>query len=704
MALSPAEGPADRRPPSGSMRLAVLARPRLPRWPGWQHLPRETRDTLFLLGVIAWVVAPHLLHLPGWCTLLVAGVMAWRAGLALSGAPLPGRLPVAAALALATGLTWWGERTLLGREAGVTMLVVLMALKTLELRARRDAMVALLLGFFLVLTQFLRSQSLATAAGTALAVWGLLTALALAHMPAGRPPLRRAAAVAGRTALVAAPLMLLLFVFFPRIGPLWGLPQDAVGRTGLSGSLRMGGLAQLAQDDSVAIRLRFPDGAPPPQALYFRGPVLANFDGREWTRAERLPDRLGGGFERVELQLLGEPVRYEATFEPSRLSMLPLLELTPERPAESPVLDALGAAQRTDLSWTLEQPLNERLRLQARAWPEYRQRARTDPWALRTYVELPPGFNPRTLEWAAELRRTPQLAQAGPAELAAVVLRRIREGGYSYTLEPGPYGAQAVDEFWFDRRMGFCEHFATAFVVAMRALDVPARVVTGYQGTDPVPVDGYWVVRQSHAHAWAEYWDPARGWVRADPTAEVAPDRIVRSRNLAAPQGFVQTTMQQISPALVARLRAAWEALDNRWNQAVLNYSRGRQFELLRSLGVESPGWEDLLRILGGLAVAAGLAGTAWAWLEQRRTDPWTRLQQRVQQRLGGLGVAVRASDPPRTRARLARAALGPAAEGLAAALEALERARYGPSAPGVPRRWWRDFEAAAQRAGRERT
>ena len=154
-------------------------------WPGWRHLPRDSRDTLFQLAVIGWTVLPHLAHLPPWCMALTALMLFWRAQLALSNAPLPSRWSVAGVLLIAVLLTLWTERTLFGKEAGVTLLVVLMALKTLELRARRDAMVVFFLGFFLVLTNFLYSQSLLTAAAMLLSVWGLLTALVLAHMPVG---------------------------------------------------------------------------------------------------------------------------------------------------------------------------------------------------------------------------------------------------------------------------------------------------------------------------------------------------------------------------------------------------------------------------------------------------------------------------------------------------------------------------------------
>ncbi|MBN8511098.1 MAG: DUF3488 domain-containing protein, partial [Burkholderiales bacterium] len=301
-------------------------------------MPRDARDTLFQLAVISWTVLPHASHLAPWCIALTVLMLAWRAVLALTGAPLPSRWLVITVLGVAAGLTLWTERTLFGKEAGVTMLVVLMALKTLELRVRRDAMVVFLLGFFLVLTNFLYDQSLPVALAMLLSVWGLLTALVLAHMPVGTPSLKRAGTVAARAALLGAPLMVALFVLFPRIGPLWGIPQDAVGKTGLSGSMMLGGVAGLALDDSVALRLRFRDRVPPPQAMYFRGPVLTVFDGREWKQQ---PERPGGLPAGASPQLLGAPVRYEMTLEPSRLPLLPLLELTPDRPGSAPVIEGL---------------------------------------------------------------------------------------------------------------------------------------------------------------------------------------------------------------------------------------------------------------------------------------------------------------------------------------------------------------------------
>lgn len=662
----------------------------------WQHLPREARDTLFQLAVIGWTILPHALHLAPWCIALATVILLVRARLAFSSGNLPSRWTLMAVLGLAIGLTLLTERTLLGKEAGVTMLVVLMALKTLELRARRDAMVVFLLGFFLVLTNFLYSQSPLVAAAMLVSVWGLLTALALAHMPVGMPSIAIAGRVAARTTLWGLPVMVALFLLFPRIGPLWGLPGDAEGRTGLSGSLSLGGVAELANDDSIAMRVRFLDTAPPLDTLYFRGPVLSVFDGRTWTRDARpapVPSPV----------LVGRPLRYEVMLEPSRLPAVPLLELTDADPSVAPQVPGFELALRPDQQWVADRPVDARIRLQATAWVRHRHGPLQPTLSLRNDVNLPPARNPRTLQWAARLRQQAEYREADARTLASAVLAHIREQDYTYTLSPGVYVSDdTIDEFWFDRRQGFCEHFATAFVIIMRAMDVPARVVTGYQGADAAPVDGWYVVRQSNAHAWAEIWQPGEGWLRVDPTAAVAPERVRLGRSLTPAPGFVAGTLRSVNPALAATLRQVWERFDQRWTEWVLNYSRTRQFDLLEALGVKAPSWQDLAYLMAGLLGAVSLAGAAWALWDRHRQDPWLRLQRRVAERLARLGVTVAPHDPPRARAAAVRAALGDASgagEDLAQALEQLDHARYGRAGrPAIDRRWWPQFRATAAR------
>ena len=656
-----------------------------------QHLPRDTRDTLFQLAVIAWTISPHLLHLPPWCGLMSVALLAWRARLALTASALPSRWVISSLLIAASALTFWGEKTLLGKEAGITLLVVLMSLKTLELRARRDALVVFFLGFFLVLTHFLYSQSLLTGLWLLVAVWGLLTAQVLAHMPVGRPALRRAAGLSARAAGLGLPVMLVLFVLFPRVGPLWGLPQDAQGRTGLSGSMRLGGVASLAEDESIALRVRFLGPAPLPEQLYFRGPVLSSFDGRDWTRL--VPTFPAAERARLELKVAGPALRYELTVEASQLPVLPLLEMTPDTASTAPSIPGWLLTLRPDGQWQTDRPITERQRVVTSSWMTHQHGPQQAVPGLRDLVALPPNSNPRTLQWAADLRRQAGLAQADAKTLSAAVLQHIRSGGFTYTMEPGPYSGNSIDDFWLDRKLGFCEHFASAYVVIMRALDVPARVVTGYQGADPDLQDGYLVVRQRNAHAWAEIWQAGVGWMRVDPTAAVAPDRVQRGRSLRAPPGLVAGAFNSINPAFAEQLRKAWESANNRWNQWVLNYSRGQQFDLLRELGFHAPSWQDLTTTLILLLCAAALTGAAWAWWDRRRQDPWQRLQRRVAQHLLQLGVTVQVHHPPRQRAAQVRRQLGAEGEPLARHLDALDQQRYGATLrPLDAAHWWRQF------------
>jgi hypothetical protein len=265
----------------------------------------------------------------------------------------------------------------------------------------------------------------------------------------------------------------------------------------------------------------------------------------------------------------------------------------------------------------------------------------------------------------------------------------LRTGGYQYTLEPGIYGRDSADEFWFDRKLGFCEHIAAAFVIVMRASHIPARVVTGYQGGERNTLDGFWTVRQSDAHAWAEVWLTGQGWVRVDPTGAVSPGRIGSFQRLTTPRGAIATALLgTVSPAVALSLRAAWDAVNNRWNQWVLNYTQSRQLDLLKSLGFSAPSWEDLIYVLCGLIVTVSLAGALWSAWERKRVDPWLKLLGQVRQALVNAGLTPPAQSSPR---QLALALQSQADERLRRPdlqrwLLQLEALRYAP-ADGPPHR-----------------
>ena len=637
-------------------------------------LPREGRDTLFLLAVIGWIMLPHVGHLPWWCSLLAALVLAWRGTLAVTGRPLPGRAWLVLLLALTLAGTWSTHRTLLGRDAGVTLIVALLALKTLELRARRDAFVVFFLGFFTMLTNFFFSQSLAVAAGMLLALLGLLTILVNAHMPVGRPSLLEAARIAGWMTLLGAPVMAVLFMLFPRFAPLWGIPGDAMtGRSGLSAQMQVGDLAQLALDDSIAMRVRFEGPTPAQSELYFRGPVFSEFDGREWRP---LLPRLATRYPPVrlvdpQLKGLGSPVRYEVTLEPNNRPWL----LTLDAAVQPPEAPDLQAQMTSELQWVSSRPVVDLLRYQAVSHLSFRHGPQRRNLVLPEYAQLPPGSNPRTLELAGRLLFENSRADSTALVLAA--LRQLRTGGYRYTLEPGVYGEHTADEFWFDRKEGFCEHIASAFVVLMRAMGIPARIVTGYPGGQPNTLDGFLVVRPSDAHAWAEVYLGSRGWVRVDPTSAVAPARTGSLQRLATPRGVLGEAMDSVTPGLSAVLRSAWEAMNNSWNQRILNYTQSRQLNLLRNLGFESPSWEDLSRLLLAIVVVVALAGALWSWWDRLQHDPWLRLLGRARRRLREAGLDGGNTAPPRALAQLASTRFGADAAVLSQWLLKLEAQRY---------------------------
>jgi len=639
-------------------------------------LPRDSRDTLFLLLVIAWLLLPQVAHLPLWCSVLATGVLLWRGYLALSNQPLPGRWWLLGLLAITVGATLLSHKTLLGRDAGVTLLVVLLTLKTLELRARRDAFVVFFLGFFCMLSNFFYSQSLLIAASMLLGLMGLLTVLVNAHMPVGKPPLMEAAKTASWMTLLGAPIMVVLFVLFPRMAPLWGVPSDAVvGKSGLSDKMQVGAIAKLALDDSVAMRIKF-DGQPPPQRdMYLRGPVLSSFDGREWRPAQ--PDFASRFSVPASLVVTGTPTHYEVTLEPTHRPWLFVLDAA----VANPKLTGYQSAMQADLQWMLNKPVAELIRYKAQSFTSFRHGPQTPVIGLREFVELPPGFNPRTLALASEIRRDARYTQAGSAELVQIALDRLRTGGYNYTLEPGVYGTHTADEFWFDKKEGFCEHIASSFVILMRALDVPARVVTGYQGGEQNTVDNFWVIRQSDAHAWTEVWHEGRGWVRVDPTSAVSPGRTGASQRLVAPQGVVGQALSTISPDFSIQLRAVWDAVNNSWNQWVLNYTQGKQLELLKNMGFESPSWQDLSIVLIAIVVAVSLAGAAWSLWERTQHDPWLRLLNKARQQLATSGIVtpenMAVATTPRQLATLLQAQHGSQYEALQSWLMQLEAQRY---------------------------
>ena len=653
-------------------RLASLAR-----------LPRDKADTLLLLGSALLVLAPHAAHLPLWVSLLCAATLAWRGAITLRGKRMPSAmllLPIAVAAMAGIQFSY---KTLLGRDAGVAMLVLLVAFKMLEMHARRDLYVVIFLCFFLILTNFFYAQGIGTALLMVAAVLALLTTQLSFQFTGKVPPLGARLAMGARMLLFAAPIAVLLFFVFPRLGgPLWSMPGgsgngNGSARSGLSERMAPGQMSNLAMSDEPAFRVRFEGPVPPKAQLYWRGLVLDAFDGSAWTRGGSIPTRSG-----TSLRVRGAAQRYEVTLEPSDTRWLFALEMA----GHMPEVAGYQTQVSHQMELSLERPLAARVRYSMISYPDYALDGRDALDDPSQWLLLPYGYNPRALAAGIALRK-----EAEPARRIEQVLRRFREQPYSYTLEPPLLGRHSVDEFLYGTRAGFCEHYSGAFVFLMRAAGIPARVVTGYQGGELNPIDGYVTVRQSDAHAWAEVWLRGRGWVRVDPTAAVAPERV--RRNLAAaverPAPFGIDALRGLSmfggDSLLGRLRNALGAVDNGWNQWVLNYTPERQRGLLQSVGESLAGW----RVAGLIMLGAGVLLLGRILYLRREHDPVEAVYSSLCKRLAHLGLARAADEGPTAYAARIAASQQLAPPSLDAAAEFLRRYsawRYAPPQPAPAR------------------
>ena len=555
-----------------------------------------------LLLCILMVIAPHSEHLPLWVSSLCAGLLLWRAWLAYSGQTLPRRwLLMLITFAGTTGIIF-NFHTLFGREAGVTLLVLLATLKLMELRAARDAMVLIYLACFIIITNFFYSQSIPTALYLLVTMMVIVTAWV--HLQAQNISLRPRLRIAAVLLLQAIPLTLILFILFPRVpGPLWGLPQDAYASTGLDDKMSPGSLSRLSLSEAVAFRVTYNGKPPRRDQMYWRGPVLWNFDGLTWKPDITVWTRaIAALMVPPKFTELSQPVDYVVTLEPHNKPWLFALDV-PERLT---MLDKLSAPATLTYDFQVlnKEPVHTRLRYAARSNLVYHANLQESERQLQRALQLPRQSNPRAQQLAAEWRA----GSKDDADIVRTALSYFNKQGFVYTLEPPPLGVNTVDDFLFTTRQGFCEHYASAFVFLMRAANIPARVVTGYLGGEFNEVGNYYIVRQSDAHAWAEVWLAEQGWVRVDPTGAIAPDRVERGLSAALSDNAALPFMERNPPQWMRSLRFNLDTLANQWNQWVLGYDTERQFAFLTRLGMESVTWQKMaLNMMSGLGVVIAL-------------------------------------------------------------------------------------------------
>lgn len=608
------------------------------------HAGESTLDTNafdLLCLTMACVLGVHAAHLPWWLVSALALVLAlrwWQRRRHGTRPPLLLKLPLLVLLALAVVFDYG---TIFGQQPGSALAVGLLVLKLLESETPRDARVGVSFACFGLMAALLFDQGLVATFVVAL---GLLPALAtLRALEPAQTATNLARSLLPGLALLAAavPLALLAFALVPRLSsPLWGAANRAEARTGLSERMSPGNLTELLTDDSPAMRVSFGGVPPAPQLRYFRAYVMWLYDGRAWEHVQlRQRDGQPRPLETVEVQAT---TAYRVDLEPSDRTVLPALDVPLAAPAD--------AQLSPDHELFSDKPVREPLHYALQSAVRYRLQAGL-PEAIRNLaLRLPQGFNPRTRALAAQWRGR---FGADDAAIVRAALALFHDGGFRYTLAPAPLGRDAVDDFLFGTREGFCEHYASSFTVLMRAAGLPARVVTGYQGGYWNPLGNYLLVRQSDAHAWSEVWLDGRGWVRVDPTAAVRPERV--SLGAAAAAGDQLSWAQS---GWLAALRNRWDVVNHWWTQGVIGFDALRQQGLLTPFGVSETGTAML-----GLLLAVGTAlfvalGVGWALWRHERPEPLRRALRQLEARLARAGVTRRRGEGPQHYLRRAARAL----------------------------------------------
>lgn len=637
--------------------------------------PRGTDGSLlaslpWTLAALAFALAPHVQFLPFWITGAFFVCASWRYTIERRRHALPPtwiRAILALLCFLGVLVTY---SSISGVGPGSALLAIMAALKLLETRRRRDQFVLLFISVFLVMSSLLREQYLWSLPYLLLAV--LLTMTAWLRMSAAESEtMRQSFRTGSRLVLYAVPLALAMWIFFPRLAsPFWAVPIDTgTASSGLSDTMSPGDISSLSLSSAVAFRVNFDNTIPAPRDQYWRGLVLQHFNGRTWTGDELTI----ASQPKDQIVFAGAPVAYTVTLEPTRQQWVFALDMPY---AWSLARTNIGPQQQL---WRM-QPIDQRVAYDVISYTEYQVDREMSRSVRDRYLAIPARSNPRTVRLAQQMR-----ASAGSdADFVEAVLMKFHEEEYFYTLRPPPLGSHSVDRFLFDTKRGFCEHYASAFAVMMRAAGIPSRIVLGYQGGEMNPMGDYLIVRQADAHAWTEIWLEGVGWTRVDPTAAVAPERIDAGISGAMLDGTAAAWGLLPPSALLHRLSLTWDAMNAKWNDWVLGYGPENQDKFMQWLGMDDPDWRKMMLTLVSLVVALVAVISLLLFL-RNRPPPRDRAAVLYQRFIRKTGVTISIGETPAAYATRVRSRFS--ADSIDTITSAYLDARYGPVDPAALQR-----------------
>ncbi|MCP4984148.1 MAG: DUF3488 domain-containing transglutaminase family protein [Gammaproteobacteria bacterium] len=610
-------------------------------------------------------IAPHFLHLPVWVSLIVVVSLVWRC-LQNHGKirELPKWLLIPLVLFGGVGVfaEYW---TVVGRDAGLALLTVMASFKFLESRRHRDVLILVFLCYFLIATHFLFSQSIFTAVLMFATLIVITATLVIINRRDENIVVAEILPASARLVMLSIPLMLILFVLVPRVpGPLWGLSNDQRGGiTGLSDHMSPGKISNLILSNEVAFRVDFEKEIPASSRLYWRGPVMALYNGYRWSQSRRQV------LNRFNLTVTEPPVKYTVTLEPHGEHWLLALDI--------PTKLVAGSVMTEDFQLVSKKKINDLVRYSMESRMAYMVGTDETLAYRELALEYPQKTNLRTIAFGKSLAERYQRSD----DIVDEVLTMFREQEYVYTLQPPALGDDSVDEFLFGTRRGFCEHYAGSFALIMRAAGIPARIVTGYQGGEYNNVGNYLIVRQSDAHAWAEIWIENRGWIRVDPTAAVSPSRIEQGIDNALSEEGSSFRIRNQNP-IFGNLLYSWDNLQHSWNDWVINYDQRKQQNFLSKLEIGIDSWSDMIFTLVISLVA--VTGLFWfvVWYRERppRPQAYEILFDRLLKKLAKQGIQKKSAEDTRAFLRRVSEQGFVQSEQLAKIVELYNRIKYGRS------------------------
>jgi len=600
------------------------------------QIPRNTLALLMIAQVV--VVLPYAWQLSPWIIAVGFFCCYWRNGVYQGRWDYPHRWIKAVLVAASVAGVALSGVDAFSLEAAASLLILAFALKLIEMKGRRDAYLVIFLGYFAIATQFLFDQSITIACYELLSMCVVTAGMVGLNQLHSRVRTWASLRLASKLVLQAIPFTIVLFLFFPRIAPLWNVPLPSTGKTGISDVVKPGSIAALTQSDELAFRVVFKGSIPANRELYWRGLVYSDYSQGTWSVGAELPT--------ISRKLMVQPadggISYEVLLQPTMSDWLFAMDTAFAQTAN------VDTSQ--DYRLRSPDPVLSVFRYPVISYPEFvMDRVLSDSLLIReTHIDVTD--NPRVVAFARQLYARSGSDQA----FVRAVLDYIREQPYAYTLHPPPLAdAGGIDQFWFDTRAGFCTHYAGAFVYMMRAVGIPARMVGGYQGGEINPITNHLMVRQYDAHAWAEIWLPGAGWSRIDPTAAVAPDRIERGLG-AALSGADLATLSAFTTARLGRWGVVndlmyWaDSLEHRWNLWVIGYDSHFQAGFLeRMLGKLTPVRVGIVMLIGG-AISMGLVALSLFWRRRPvKRHPVERLFRRFAGKLAGYGYERRPCESP---------------------------------------------------------